>query len=124
MMASSSSEQTIRARAWLLHAEFDVAEHPQIANPATNRIFPIYVEKCLDGRGAYLDQKMKGMTLISLSLPTDLSSLHNRGVVPVSGIFHGSHEVSMGTIQALFRGISGLATTWGTGSPRASNFRP
>ncbi len=33
-------------------------------------------------------------------MPTDLSSLIDWGVVPVLGIFHGSHEVSMETVQA------------------------
>jgi hypothetical protein len=69
-MASLSSEQPIRARAWLLAAEFDVAEHLQLANPATNHICPEYVRKCLDGRARYLAHDTEGMTLISLSLPT------------------------------------------------------
>ncbi len=65
------------------------------------------------GRAPYLAQKMKGMTLISLSKQTDLSSLSNRDVVPVLGIFHGSHAVSKGTVQALFGNIRGVTTTWG-----------
>jgi hypothetical protein len=67
---------------------------------------------------------MKGTTLISLSMPTALSSLSNRDVVPVLGIFHGSHAVSMGTVQALFGNIRGLTTTWGEllfGPGEASN---
>ncbi len=46
-------------------------------------------------------------------MPTNLSSLSDGIVVPVLGIFHGSHEVSMGTVQALFGNIRGLNTTWG-----------
>jgi hypothetical protein len=56
---------------------------------------------------------MKGTTLISFSMPTDQSSLSNRDVVPVLGIFHGSHAVSMGTVQALLVNIRGLNATWG-----------
>ncbi len=75
MMASLSSEQPIRASAWLLAAEFDVAEHVKLANPATNHICSEYVRKCLDGSERYLAHDMKGMTLMSLSLPTDFTSL-------------------------------------------------
>ncbi len=46
-------------------------------------------------------------------MPTDLSSLSNRDVVPVLGIFHGLHAVSMGTVQALLSNIRGLNATWG-----------
>jgi hypothetical protein len=56
---------------------------------------------------------MKGMTLISFSMPKDLSSLSNQAVVPVLGRFHGSHAVSMGTVQDLFGKIRDLTATWG-----------
>jgi hypothetical protein len=109
-MASSSS---VCARAWVLNAEFDIAEHPQLANPDTNQIFSEYVKGIFRGRGPYLAHNMKGTTLISFSMPTVLSSLSNRDVVPVLGIFHGSHAISMGTVQALFGNIRGLTATWG-----------
>ena len=112
-MASSSSVHPVRARAWVLNAEFDIAEHPQLANPDTNQIFPEYVKGIIHGRSPYLAHNMKGTTLISFSMPTVLSSLSNRDVVPVLGIFHGSHAVSMGTVQALFGNIRGLTATWG-----------
>ncbi len=38
-MASSSSVQPVCARAWVLYAEFDIAEHPQLEDPDTNQIF-------------------------------------------------------------------------------------
>jgi hypothetical protein len=79
----------------VLNAEFDIAEHPQLANPDTNQIFPEYVKGIVHGRSPYLAHNMKGTTLISFSMPTVLSSLSNRDVVPVLGIFHGSHAVSM-----------------------------
>ncbi len=52
MTASSSPEQTVRAHAWKLHAEYDVAEHPQLANPVTvtNRIFSEYERKGFESR--------------------------------------------------------------------------
>ncbi len=33
--------------------------------------------------------------------------------MPVLGIFHSSHAVSKGTVQALFGNIRGLTATWG-----------
>jgi hypothetical protein len=78
MMAGSTSEQTVCARAWLLNTEFDVAEHPQLANPDTNRIFPEYVKGMFRGRAPYLAPKMKAM-----------SSLSDSSVASVLGIFHG-----------------------------------
>ncbi len=112
-MASSSSEQSVSACAWLLNAEFDVAEQPQLTKTDSNQILREYLKGIYSGQAPNLAQKMKGMTLISLSMPTDLSSLSNRDVVPVLGIFHGSHAVSKVTVQALFGNIRGVTTTWG-----------
>ena len=84
-MASSSLVHPVYARAWVLNAAFDIAEHPQLADPDTNQIFPKYVEGIFRGRDPYLTNNMKGTTLISFSMPTDLSSLSNRDVVPVLG---------------------------------------
>ncbi len=100
-MVSSSSKRTMCARAWRHDAEFDVAEHPQLANPDTNHIFPEYLGRCVDGRAGYLADRMNGMTLISFSMPTDLKVLNSpriQGAVPVIGIFHGTHLVSMDTV--------------------------
>jgi hypothetical protein len=105
--------QSVCARAWLLNAKFNVAEHPQLTNPDINQIIPEYVEGRFRGRDPYLAKRMKGMTLISFSMPTALSSLSDQGIVPVLGILHGSHEISMGTVQALFGNIRGLTATWG-----------
>ena len=88
-MASLSSQQTVRARAWLLDARFDLAEHPQLANSETNHIFPDYVTGIFRDRAPYLAHNMKAMTLIAFSMPTNLSSLSDGRVVPVHGIFHG-----------------------------------
>jgi hypothetical protein len=65
MMASSSS---VRTRAWVLNAEFDIAEHALLADPDTNQIFSEYVKGIIHGLGPYLAHNMKGTTLISLSL--------------------------------------------------------
>ncbi len=52
-------------------------------------------------------------------MPTDLNYPRIRGAVPVIGIFHGTHLVSMETVQGLFSGISGL-----TARRDALNFGP
>jgi hypothetical protein len=91
---ASSSVNPVCASARMLNAEFDIAEHPQLADHNTNQFFSEYVTGIFRGRDPYLAHNLKGTTLISFSLPTDLSSLSDRGVVPVLGIFHGSHEVS------------------------------
>jgi hypothetical protein len=87
-MATSSSKQSVCARAWLLNAEFDVAEHPQLTNPDSTHIFPEYVKDIFRGLAPYLDHNMKGMSLITFSMQTDLSSFINQGIVHVLGIFH------------------------------------
>jgi hypothetical protein len=71
----------------MLHAEYNV-EHQELANPDTNHIFPEYIQKGFESCATYLAKHMKGMTLISFSMPTNLTSLCNRGAVPVLGIFH------------------------------------
>ena len=43
-MASSSSVHPVCAFAWVLNAEFNIAEHPQLADPDTNQIFTKYVK--------------------------------------------------------------------------------
>jgi hypothetical protein len=97
----------------VLNAEFDIVEHQQLADPDTNQIFSEYVKGKFRERDPYLAHNMKGTTLISFSMPTNLSSLSNRDVVPVLGIFLGSHAISMGTVQALFGNIRGLTAQWG-----------
>jgi hypothetical protein len=101
------------ARAWLLDTAFNVTEHLQLANPDTNHIFSAYLRRCVDGCAGYLADRMNRMTPISFSMPTDLTSLRIRGAVPVIGIFHGTHLASMGTVQGLISGISGLTARWG-----------
>ena len=82
-----------RSRAWILHAEFDVAGHPRLADIRTDTLFPEYVRECFDAPASYLNQRMKGLDLLSFSMPTALSSLRNRGVVPVVGILYDSRMV-------------------------------
>jgi hypothetical protein len=59
MMASSASDQTVCASAWVLDARFDAEEHPHLANPATNYISPDYVKEVFRGRASYLAKNMK-----------------------------------------------------------------
>ncbi len=80
-MASSSLVHQVCSYAWVLNAEFDIMEHPQLADPDTNQIFGEYVKGIFCERDPYLAHNMKGTTLISFSMPTNLSSLSNRDVV-------------------------------------------
>jgi hypothetical protein len=72
-MASSSSVLSVRAYAWVLNAEFNIAEHPQLADPDTNQIFSEYLKGILRGRDPYLAKNMKGLgrlSFLSQFLPT------------------------------------------------------
>ncbi len=51
-----TSEKQIRSCAWLLHAEFDVAGHPLLADIQTDKLFPEYVRECFDVPASYLNQ--------------------------------------------------------------------
>ena len=102
-----------QARAWFLFAQFHVAEHTRLANSDTDQLFPEYVREVFAAREKYLDRRIKGLHLITYSMPTTISSLQNRGIVPVDAIFHGSHLVSQSTVAAVFAGIAGLTTIWG-----------
>ncbi len=110
---TSFSDAQIHARAWLLDAKFDVALHPQLAKADTDQIFPQRVRQYFDDRAAYLKTTMKGLDLITYSMPTALSSLPNQSVVPVLCIFHGSHLLSERTVQTLFSTVPGLTMLWG-----------
>jgi hypothetical protein len=103
----------IRSRAWLLDAEFDVAGHPRLVDIATDTIFPEYVRACFEIRAPYLNQRMKGLVLLSFSMPTAVSSLRNREVVPVTGILYDTRVVCESTVQDIFCGVDSLAVRWG-----------
>ncbi len=111
MTASISTTEQIRSRAWFLHAEFHVAGHPQIADIPTKRIIPEYVRNIIAARAPYFNKHLKALALLSISMPTDMSSLCNREVVPVFGILYDSRLVFENTVQAIFRGFDGLCTT-------------
>ena len=113
MRGNFSSGKDTSARAWYLFAQFHVAEHTRLANPETDQLFPDYVREVFAARAKYLDRHIKGLRLITYSMPTTLSSLQNRGVVPVDAIFHGSHLVSQRTVEAIFDGLAGLTAHWG-----------
>jgi hypothetical protein len=112
MTASISTTEQIRSRAWFLHAEFHVAGHPQIADILTKRIIPEYVQNIIAARAPYFNKHLKALALLSISMPTDMTSLCNREVVPVMGILYDSRLVFENTVQAIFRGFDGLCTTW------------
>ena len=105
--------EEIRSRAWLLVAEFTIAGHPLIADIRSDKLFPEYVRKCFEAQSSYFTKHMKGLMLLSFSMPTALSSLRNREVVPVVGILYDLHLVYESTVQGILRGVDGLNTTWG-----------
>jgi hypothetical protein len=55
---------------------------------------------------------MKGLDLISFSMPKDCSSLHFIDAVPAVGILYGTHEISLQTVQQMFGQIDGFAAAW------------
>ncbi len=112
MTASLTATEQLRSWAWFLHAEFHVAGHPQIVDIQTEGMIPEYIQKIIATRAPYFNKHLKALALLSISMPTDMSSLCNREVVPVFGILHDSRLVFENTVQAIFRGVDGLYTTW------------
>jgi hypothetical protein len=123
MQASLSTTEQKRSRAWFLHAEFHVADHPQIADIQTEQLFPEYVQNIIATRASgnnilnvfwmpYFNERMKALVVLSISKPTVMSSLCNREVVPVFGILYDSRLVFENSVQAIFRGVDGLSATW------------
>jgi hypothetical protein len=101
-----------RARTWFLQAEFDVAVHTRLANSNTSQNFSEYIRELIDFRLSYLNSRLKGINFISYSMPRTLSSLRQRGIVSMNGIFHGSRVVSQHTVQGLFGSVDGLTASW------------
>ncbi len=97
-MADATDPQ---ARAWFLVAQFHVSEHVHLVNFDTDQIFPEYVRELFAANEKYLDTRIKGLHLITYSVPTTLSSLEDRGVVPVDAIFQGPHLISHRTVEAV-----------------------
>ena len=95
MSAGSSLAEEQQARAWFLLAQFDVAVHTRLANSATDQIFPEYVRELLDARKTYRETRLKGLVLLTYSMPTSLSCLSSKpegndeGIVVMQGILHG-----------------------------------
>ena len=106
------ADKRIRARAWVLDAVFDVHSHPHLVSTNNNEtaISPAYVTKIFEGCEKFIASNMRGVDLISFSLPTDRSSLANKNAVPVVAIVHGTHEISLPTVQAMFGRSEGLWT--------------
>ncbi len=99
MTTHFASEKQIRSRAWLLYAEFDVAGHPRLADIQKDKLFPEFFREYFDAPASYLCQRMKELLLLSFSMPTAVSSLRNRAVVPVVGILYDSRMVFESTVQ-------------------------
>ena len=82
MRDNFSSGKDTSARAWHLFAQFHVAAHTRLADPETDQLFPDYVREIFAARAKYLDRRIKGLHLITYSMPTTLSSLQNAGNCP------------------------------------------
>jgi hypothetical protein len=88
MTPSSSSEEFVWSRAWLLHAEIAVTGHPQIANIQTDQILPEYVSTMFGARDSFFAQRMKGLILVSFSNANGPVLHRDPGFVPVVGILY------------------------------------
>ena len=124
MPASSSVDVRIQARAWILDAIIDINLHPLLVNKNSDKteISQEYIRKFFESCNSWIAKTMKGLNLLSFSMPKDRSSLRCMNEVPVVGILHGSHAVSLQTVQAMFGRINGFATAWtpmyfGPGTP-------
>ena len=94
----TSATEQLRSRAWFLHAEFHLAGHPQLVDIQSERIIPEYVQRIIATRAPYFNERMKALALLSISMPTDMSSLCNRDVVPVFGILYETRLVFENTV--------------------------
>ncbi len=70
MTTRFTSEKQIRSSAWLLHAEFDVLGRQLLADIQTDKLSPEYIQESFDAPASYLNQCMKGLVLLSFSMPT------------------------------------------------------
>jgi hypothetical protein len=113
MTTSSSSDEHVRSRAWLLHAEIAVTGHPWIANIQTDQILTEYVSTMFGARDSVFAQRMKGLILVSFSMPTALSYRRDPGFVPVVGILYDLRVVCASTVENIFSCVDGLTARWG-----------
>ena len=109
----------IRARAWVLDAVLDVHSQPLLVNPSSDEreleFSPEYVTKIFqhcDSFRATKSNSMRGLDLISFSMPKHHSSLLDKNAVPVTAILHGTHEIDLHTVQAMFGCIEGFRSVW------------
>ncbi len=115
MTPSSTSEEHVRSRAWLLHAEFAVTSHPRIANNQTDQILPEYISTMFLTPAIHFSLNWwKDWFLYNSQccLPT----LRDPGFVPMVGILlYDLHVVCASTVENLniFSCVDGLTTRWG-----------
>jgi hypothetical protein len=97
LTAGFADGKRIRARAWMLDAVFDVHSHPHLVstNNDETATSQAYVTIIFDSHASYIGHNMKGLDLISFSLPANRSSLPNKNAVPVAAILLGTHEISL-----------------------------
>ena len=118
MTASYAADVAIRARAWILDAVIDINSHPRLVNDSgsdTSKLSHEYVHSIFDRSYSFMTdtlKTMRGLDVISFSMPKDRSSLCYKDAVPVTGIMHGTHEISLDTVKAMFGRIDGFIAAW------------
>ena len=110
-MTASSVDVRIQARAWILDAIIDINLHPLLVNKNSDKteISQAYIRKIFESCNSWIAKTMKGLNLLAFSMPKDRSSLRCMNEVPVVGILHGSHEVSLQTVQAMFGHVQNVS---------------
>ena len=104
---SPMTDVGIRARAWVLDAVLDVTLHPDllIVNGNETEISHQYVKTMLQQCESYCVNTlntMRGLDLISFSIPKLRSSLLYTNSVPMTAILHGTHNISQQTVHEMF----------------------
>ena len=114
MTARLAADVSTRARAWMLDAVIDINLNPRLvdANSYITKFSHEYVRDIFHRCDPFIAKHMKGLDLISFSMLKDRSSLHLIDAVPVVGILHGTHEISLRTVQRMFGQIDGFAAAW------------
>ena len=105
---TTAADGRIRSLAWMLDAVFDVNLHQNLVNK--REISHKYVEKIFESCEKIIVNTMKGLDLISFSLPKQRLGMANKNAVPVTAILHGTHEIRIKTVQAMFARMEGLWT--------------
>ena len=96
----------------MLDSVRDVDSHPHLVRTTGNNdetgISHAYMKILFENCDSYIARTMKGLDLISFSIPKHRLSLLKKNAVPVMAILHGTHEISLHIIQAMLGCIDGF----------------